>query len=197
MIKSFDRQGPRVVRMLHEIMVIVFDHLGITTWRGIDQRWLNVEKVLKIKSLTKSRNDVIYWKELIRDKDRDHWGLGEPEYVALDDLWALCKNDGLEEVGDTITAKDWSIDLNRALCLIISILMCKNHHNMVDENIYYVRNDNQKPFKVVILKYAECVCEMFEMTKLLSTPIRNNEGTMKPPGTPGTFPTSRKLSARK
>ena len=30
-IKYFDNQGPKIVRMLREIMVSLFEHLGITT----------------------------------------------------------------------------------------------------------------------------------------------------------------------
>ena len=39
-IKSFGHQEPRVVCVLREIAVSVFGQLGITTWKGIDQRWV-------------------------------------------------------------------------------------------------------------------------------------------------------------
>ena len=53
-----------VVCLLHEMMVSVFEHLGITNWRGIYQRWVFVENVLKETYLTKSRNAVLDSNEL-------------------------------------------------------------------------------------------------------------------------------------
>ena len=46
-----------------------------------------------------------------------------------------------------------------------------NHYNVFDEHIYYVRNDTQKPFKMNIFYYPECVRKRFEMAKLLP-PLR-------------------------
>ena len=46
-IKYVDHQGPQIVHMLHEMMVSLFGHLGITTWKGIEQRWIFIEKFLK------------------------------------------------------------------------------------------------------------------------------------------------------
>ena len=55
----FGHRGPRVVRMLHKIMVGVFEHLGITNWGVIYQSWMYVDQFLKLQSLTKFRNSVI------------------------------------------------------------------------------------------------------------------------------------------
>ena len=63
--------------MLQKMTVSVFEHLGITTWRGIDQVWMYVEKVLKGTALTKFRNSVLTCKELVRNEYGDQWGLGE------------------------------------------------------------------------------------------------------------------------
>ena len=51
MIKSFGHQGPKVVRVLREMAVSVFEHLDITTWKGIDQMWMFFGKVLKVSTL--------------------------------------------------------------------------------------------------------------------------------------------------
>ena len=53
--------------------------------------------------------------------------------------------------------------------------MWERHHNKFDEHIYYVMNNIQKNFNMGILNYAEHVCDMFEMDKLLPHPNRNNE----------------------
>ena len=36
MIKYFDHQGPKVVRVMHEIIIMIFEHLENTTWKDID-----------------------------------------------------------------------------------------------------------------------------------------------------------------
>ena len=76
--KSFYYQKPRVVRMLRKIMVRVFEHLGITNWRGIYQRWMYVEQVLKGSALTKFRVSVLACEELVRDESGYQWGIGKP-----------------------------------------------------------------------------------------------------------------------
>ena len=39
-IKYFYHQGPKVIHMLRDMTVSVFEHFGITTWKGIYQRWV-------------------------------------------------------------------------------------------------------------------------------------------------------------
>ena len=50
---------------------------------------------------------------------------------------------------------------------------------MFDEHIYYVKNNIQKPFKMDIFYYPECVRKMFEMEKLLPLLRWKNEGYRK------------------
>ena len=52
-IKSFGHQVPKVIPMLREVKVSAFEHLFITTWEGIDQRWRLFDQVLKVPVLTK------------------------------------------------------------------------------------------------------------------------------------------------
>ena len=42
-IKYFDHQGPGVILMIREMVLIFFEHLGINTCRGIDQKWMFVD----------------------------------------------------------------------------------------------------------------------------------------------------------
>ena len=37
-IKYFDHQGPKIIRVLCNMMIMVFEHLGTTTCKGIYQR---------------------------------------------------------------------------------------------------------------------------------------------------------------
>ena len=55
------------------------------------------------------------------------------------------------------------------------ILMWKKHHIVFNGNIYYVMNAINKPFKMGIQDYAERMCVMFEMAKIIPTTSRNNK----------------------
>ena len=64
-IKYFYHQGPRVARVIRETMGSVYKHLVITTWKGIYQSWMYVEKVMKGPALNKLRKPWLSWKELL------------------------------------------------------------------------------------------------------------------------------------
>ena len=50
--------------------------------------------------------------------------------------------------------------------------MWKNHCNVFNVYIKYVRNYIQKHFKMGILKYAQLIIDVFKMEKLIPPPIR-------------------------
>ena len=58
--------------------VVVFQYLVITGYKGIDQRQMYIEYVINERSLTKFRNAVIAYKELVRGKYGDQLGIGKP-----------------------------------------------------------------------------------------------------------------------
>ena len=58
-IKYFDHQVPKVVHVICNMTVIVFDHLGITEWKGIDRSWMFFDQVLKGPAFTKSMNTML------------------------------------------------------------------------------------------------------------------------------------------
>ena len=58
-IKYFDHQGPKIVHVLRDAMVGLFEKLGFTNWKGIDKRWMFVENIIKVPYLIKSRNIVL------------------------------------------------------------------------------------------------------------------------------------------
>ena len=76
-IKYFDHQGPKIVCVICRIMVRLFEHLGITTWKGIDQRWMFVEEFYNGTALIKFSNVVLSCKEIERDEAGYQWGRGE------------------------------------------------------------------------------------------------------------------------
>ena len=82
MIKYFDHKEPKGVRVQREITVRVFDHLDITTWRGIHQRWMFIDHVLEGSARNKFKNYMISCKEIDRNERGYQWGLGKPEDVC-------------------------------------------------------------------------------------------------------------------
>ena len=65
MIKYFYHQVPRVARVIRETMGSVYKHLVITTWKGIYQSWMYVEKFMKGPALNKLRKPLLSWTELL------------------------------------------------------------------------------------------------------------------------------------
>ena len=51
----------------------------------------------------------------------------------------------------------------------------KKHCNLYEENVYYIRNDIQKPFNMGILECSEHMRNIYEISNLLPLRIRNNE----------------------
>ena len=151
-IKYFYHQGPKVVRVLRKMMFSYFDHLGITTCKFIDQGCMFIDQVLKGLDRNKYRNAVLTWKELVRNESGDHWGLGKPEDVCSYYFWTFCNTNGLGRNSDKITAKDRCIYLDISLWFMVVRSMWKKHHNVFDEQIYYVRIDTQKLFNIGILE---------------------------------------------
>ena len=49
-----------------------------------------------------SSNSVLYWKETEKEDAGDQCTLGKPYNVTLDDLWDLCKADGLDWGSDVM-----------------------------------------------------------------------------------------------
>ena len=51
----------------------------------------------------------------------------------------------------------------------------KNHQSVFQDHLKYIRNDILKPFRVVILHYAERVEEMHDLAKQLPPPLINGD----------------------
>ena len=118
-IKYFYHQGPKIIRVLRQITLSVIEQLGSTNWKGTDQLWGFFEQVLKGPDLTKYRNSVLAYKELVRKESGNQWSVAKPEDVASDNFWVLCKTDGLGSGGYEITAEVRCIDLDRDLWFIL------------------------------------------------------------------------------
>ena len=106
MIKYFDHQGPKVILVLLDMTVSVFEYLEINTWKCIDKRWMFIEKFLNGPYFTKFRNAMLAFKELVRNKAGDQWGLGKLEDVCSDYFWVFCNTNGLGYNGEYTTSKD-------------------------------------------------------------------------------------------
>ena len=104
-----------------------------------------IKQVIKGPALTRFRNSLLVRNELVRNESRYQWGLGEPEDVCSDHFWLFFKTNSLVCNGDGITPKYRCIDLDRDLWFMMGMLMRKKRCNLLNENIYYVSNDNQKP----------------------------------------------------
>ena len=57
--------------------------------------------------------------------------------------------------------------------------MWRKHHILFQDHLKYNRNNIAKPFRVRILRYAECVQEMHDLAKYLSPFLVKGEILMK------------------
>ena len=119
----FDYQGPKIVLVLREIMVILFYHLGITTCKVIYETWMFIENFLKGPALIKFMNAVLAFKDIARDGDGYQWGLDKPEDICSEHLWEICKTNVIGCDGDNITAKDRHIVLDQSLWFMMGSSM--------------------------------------------------------------------------
>ena len=58
-MKYFDHKGPKIISVLCDMTVDIFEHLGLKSRKGIDKMWMYFEKVLRGLELTKFRNTII------------------------------------------------------------------------------------------------------------------------------------------
>ena len=58
-MKYFDHKGPKIISVLYDMTVDIFEHLGLKYRKGIDKMWMYFEKVLRGLELTKFRNTII------------------------------------------------------------------------------------------------------------------------------------------
>ena len=136
-------------------------------------------------------------KELVNNEYIYQRGLEEPEDVPLDDFWELWKTNGLVEAGEKITAKDRYIDLYRSLWFILGILMWQKHRIVINEHIYYVINDIQKPFNMVSLIILNTCAICLKWLRYSLLLVEKTRSTTNPHGTPVTCPTRRIISTSK
>ena len=89
--------------------------MNIIYWDNIDHRWMYFEQALTEPSIRKFLSTILYCKEIMKADAGDNWNLGNPKYVNPEDLWALCKANGMNEYGNGISVKEGLIDLERNL----------------------------------------------------------------------------------
>ena len=170
----FYHERPIVVGVLCNLTVWILEHLNITSWENIDQRWIYFEQALRVSDLKKFINDALSFRDTAKADLGDHFNLGKTKDVKPEYLWAFYKADRLDEDGDELTGKERFIYLYQDLWFHVGRSMWNMHQNMFNKHTGHVNNDIPKPFKMGILQYAEHVHKIFELAKYLTTPSRNN-----------------------
>ena len=111
--------------MLRGMNVGIFEHLGITSRKGIDKRFIYFDQVLRGKSLIKFRKSMLYCKNISKEEAGDKWNLVKPDNVTLYDFWYFYKADVLDLDCDELASKDRCMDLDTALWFMLVRSMCK------------------------------------------------------------------------
>ena len=53
--------------------------------------------------------------------------------------------------------------------------MWRKHQYAFQEHVKYIHNNIVNPFRVTILQYDECVCEMYDLPKYLTLSSKNGD----------------------
>ena len=54
--------------------------------------------------------------------------------------------------------------------------MWNRYRGIYQVHVKYIHNDIVKTFRVVILQYADCICDMHDISKYLPSPLINGGG---------------------
>ena len=86
---------------------------------------------------------------------------GEVEDVTMDKLWTWANLYGLGADGDFYLRDDKCIDFEKEICFDLGKSTWKKHWSVLQDHVKYIHN--VKPFRVLFLKYGNCVCKMNEL----------------------------------
>ena len=80
----------------------------------------------------------------------------------------IFKAGGLDDSGYVVIGNIHCMDFDHKLWFELWETMWKNHCCVFYNHVRYVQNNITKPYKVIILKYYEQICEMFELAQYIS-----------------------------
>ena len=93
----------------------------------------------------------------------------------MEDLWYWAKVDTIDGSGYPISGSDRCAYFQKELWFELVNIMWSKHRSTFQDHDKYIHNDIVKPFRVVILQYAERVCEMHDLAKYLPPPLTKGQ----------------------
>ena len=76
MITNFYHEVPNVFNVMHDLMLCIFEHLGITSSLDVDDRVKYIERILKGESQKKFKSVLVSYKENNLYEEGENWTIG-------------------------------------------------------------------------------------------------------------------------
>ena len=110
-------------------------------------------------------------KKLEKNLTGDEWTLGKLAGLSAENFCTWDNMDILGYGGHAYLTRDKGVNFERVLWFELGRFMWRKHWSVYQVNMKYIRNDIVKHFKVKIIRYAKCVCEMHNLAKYLPPPL--------------------------
>ena len=90
--------------------------------------------------------------------------------MTMDRFYTWVEIDGIDTDGDDYSGVERCIDFDIYIWFKLGKSVWKKHRSVFQDHVKYIHNDIVKPFRVVILQYAERVREMHDLENYLPPP---------------------------
>ena len=94
----------------------------------------------------------------------------------MEQLWTWTKTDALYGSDDIYLGPNRCSDFEKDIWFELGKSMWKRHHRIYQGHVKYIHNDIVKTFRVIILQYADRVCEMHYLAKYSPPPLTKDRG---------------------
>ena len=106
------------------------------------------------------------------------WTLGDLTGISTEYFWTWAKTDTTGYYGHDYLARDKCVNFERELWFVLGDCMWRKHQSVYQDHMKYVCNDILKPLKFKILRYAERVREMHNLSNYLPPPTIKGDSAM-------------------
>ena len=151
------------------LMVGVFKHLDIKSKLGLDIKIKYMERILIWPALNKFRQ-ALECKELAKGLTGDQRILGLANSVTMDQFGTWSRVGRCDNMGDPISGSELSAYFEKEFWFNFGKSMGRKHWSIFQDHVKYIHNDIVKPFRLIILQYAERARDMHNLAKYTPPP---------------------------
>ena len=129
-------------------------------------KWVNcTQRILRGPALKKYKKVLVECKELVKGIAGYQWIIGPTKDVTMEQLCTWGKQYYINISGGMYLVRNICIEFDKDIWFKLGKIMLKRHRIILQDHVKYIHNDIVKPFRVSIIQYAECICEMHDLVK--------------------------------